>query len=210
MWVLEKLQLSCPLAWPRSGPGKGVMVLGHAPQAGMHRHASRVLEMGRLKRDERNSWRKQAGKRRAMGLRRAGALGADWGRRCRAGGQGLCEQAKGGGGTALAHGTTCAGEPTPAPSPSCPAPPARGRRCGGGRGTGPVPPRLAPVTERCCGQDGAGRRVSASGDSGSAPGALPTSGRGGRRDEARSWSRLVVVRGAGKQTPWRGLSRSRS
>lgn len=66
------------------------MVLGHAPQAGvgmepqagMQRHTSRVLEMGRLKRDERKSWRKRAGKRRAVGLRRAEALGAEWGGRC--------------------------------------------------------------------------------------------------------------------------------
>lgn len=55
---------------------------GMEPQAGMHRHASKVLEMGRLERGERNSWRKRAGQRRAVGLRRAEALGAEWGQRC--------------------------------------------------------------------------------------------------------------------------------
>lgn len=43
-----------------------------------------------------------------------------------------------------------------------------------------------------------------------AHGGLPASGRGRRRDEASPRCRLVVVRGAGRQTPWRGLSRSRS
>lgn len=144
------------------GPGKCVMVLGHTPQAGrrmepqaaMQRHASRVLERGRLKRDERNSWRKRAAKRRAGGAevgrgfehwmgtemlsRRTAALRASQGRRrhypcpwpyvCLCACRRPCPRP-------VRRSLLC-----PLPRSARPGPPLSAR----GGGPGSVPPRLAP------------------------------------------------------------------
>lgn len=109
--------------------------------------------------------------------------------------------------TSAAAGSEGRRRPRPPPRPAGAAAPRAGRWLRAR--PAPLPPPPPPVTRRCCSQDGGGCRASVSGGSGSAPGGLAASGSGRRRDEARPRSQPVVVRSAGLQTPWRGLSRSR-